>query len=974
MSMSGLNRRRQAPPQAFEGDLTSLRDSPKATRAKSKKNKDEEGCYSLLSCLACAQHCRVDFTGFSWINAQGMLGRGGQGVVAQTRASVDTVFAFKRRRPIRGILTTQAAAKDHAFREICSEIMALGHEDLHHHENIVQLIAISWEIENVRDWRFQADVVIWPVMILEKAELGDLGNFLRGKGRETDFPTRLRMCAGIASALAAVHKNGIIHGDIKPENALVFKGGIVKLSDFGFSALASSELFDLAGTYPWRAPEINALDRATHQQAKLTDLYSFGMLCLWVLFRNKLAEMGEVMEPPGLVRRSSSLVFSNLSSALSRLSTGQSGTIAPTVSDLENLKLSNITNKKTNEMPKLAQDLVGELTNDKIRDYLQELLTRLLAYTPSSRTSQDTAIEFGQISQNLLNLSLSSDDKPKAFKSPDAPPKNKKFTAGVFPRARDFQVSKSLESLCYADFRVRNHIFNCLLQEYNEAKDDGDTKATAAVQLAFCKEVGFGAAKDRVAAERYLREGHIEAAQLRNIIDSTSTSQEPFNARLRVLCNTGIIQPIHYATDYRSVMDPGALEEIRNSREVEIERMEITLGKTHPAILNLKWSLSMLLMESNSQLSPIKYLHKMMQELNADPKHGAFHRDSLITRAYFCLSLGRLFGPSTADTIIVYSKETYAALVDHGLADHVVLLQLSVHISDLLGAMGHMKESMHFLESAQLATDKKFGPEHGNTVLLLDKRTDYLVLEGRLADTLDNIKDLSKRMEGLADDEDAVKPYLRRKNANLFCMASHFKEALVLIEDDFTAMRARNIPENHQAYLQGFMIKANVLLQLNRFEEAAACARSVIQPLKNMPWPPPPPPPHLRADGSSSQDAAFNPLEELTELLGDSKIVATENVTSNPKENAPEDLSFNPDIFPADPGLIGAEIVLVTAQYALAHQLDATGTTSVGPTVALNNAAHKKAELLRQKADSDLARRPTGLREDGRGHSNGYYF
>lgn len=207
MSMSGLNRRRQAPPQAFESPPATLPDNPEDIRAKSKKDETEEGKYTLLSCLACAQHCRVDFTGFSWVNAQGTLGRGGQGVVAQTRASLDTVFAFKRRRP-----PGQGRwARDDAFREICSEIMALGHEDLRRHENIVQLIAISWEIENVRDWKFKRDVVIWPVMILEKADLGDLGHFLRGKGVETELATRVRMCAGIASALAVVHRNGKLY-------------------------------------------------------------------------------------------------------------------------------------------------------------------------------------------------------------------------------------------------------------------------------------------------------------------------------------------------------------------------------------------------------------------------------------------------------------------------------------------------------------------------------------------------------------------------------------------------------------------------------------------------------------------------------------------------------------------------------------------------------------------------------------------
>lgn len=182
----------------------------------------------------------------------------------------------------------------------------------------------------------------------------------------------------------------------------------MKLSDFGFSALASNKLFDLGGTYPWRAPELVSLDGATHEEAKRTDLYSFGMLCLWVIFRNKLAEMGEEPKQPFPVRRSSSSLLGGLSSALSRFSTGRSNTLAPAAPDLEQLKLSNTPDKLTNNMPELAQDLVEGLlveglAKDKVRD-LGKLFARLLSFTASSRTSQDTATDFGQISQSLLDI------------------------------------------------------------------------------------------------------------------------------------------------------------------------------------------------------------------------------------------------------------------------------------------------------------------------------------------------------------------------------------------------------------------------------------------------------------------------------------------------------------------------------------------------------------------------------------------
>ncbi|KAI4266963.1 MAG: hypothetical protein L6R38_008457 [Xanthoria sp. 2 TBL-2021] len=73
---------------------------------------------------------------------------------------------------------------------------------------------------------------------------------------------------------------GIIHGDIKPLNALVFDGDgkrIVKLADFGDASICDNEqsLALLPKSVPWDPPE-HHYRGIPYQEAKKMDIYSFG--------------------------------------------------------------------------------------------------------------------------------------------------------------------------------------------------------------------------------------------------------------------------------------------------------------------------------------------------------------------------------------------------------------------------------------------------------------------------------------------------------------------------------------------------------------------------------------------------------------------------------------------------------------------------------------------------------------------------
>jgi PAS domain S-box-containing protein len=97
-----------------------------------------------------------------------------------------------------------------------------------------------------------------------------------------DFGIFLRRAIGIASAMAAVHRSGLVHKDIKPANILVnADSGEVKLTGFGLASRLTRERQrpeppeSIAGTLAYMAPEQTG--RMNRSVDSRSDLYAFGV-------------------------------------------------------------------------------------------------------------------------------------------------------------------------------------------------------------------------------------------------------------------------------------------------------------------------------------------------------------------------------------------------------------------------------------------------------------------------------------------------------------------------------------------------------------------------------------------------------------------------------------------------------------------------------------------------------------------------
>ena len=272
-------------------EASSLGDHPSTISfgpcAKSTHTSGQYTNYDFIAVLGLAQRLGIRFLPITWQAGLGRIGRGGQARIYQALANAQISFAFKR-----------FDHPDHdPFRETVQEMVVLSHPMIREHEHIVQLEGICWDIPQ--------DNKIWPVLVFQKSHLGDLKSFTRlEKFKNLSMKDRLYLCVDIGIAIRDMHCNGniflltvlttanrrvgIVHGDIKPQNVLVFvekSRFVAKVADFGFATHFQSEddLVSIPRSAPWNAPEHHSGDFKP-EQAKQMDMYSFGMLVFWLLY------------------------------------------------------------------------------------------------------------------------------------------------------------------------------------------------------------------------------------------------------------------------------------------------------------------------------------------------------------------------------------------------------------------------------------------------------------------------------------------------------------------------------------------------------------------------------------------------------------------------------------------------------------------------------------------------------------------
>ncbi|KAF1998962.1 kinase-like protein [Amniculicola lignicola CBS 123094] len=180
------------------------------------------------------------------------------------------------------------------YAAVLREVRVLTHLALRGNACVMPALGYGWQSDRLEGAQ--------PYLVVDYSDHGTLPQYLRRC--KIPLHERIELAIDIASALQSLHACKIIHGDVKPENIIVYDHGgdlperpqAAKLADFGCSIFEldfkqGSDVYYL-GTPKYNAPEINgrvgsqveAYDSSIVAFA-LADVYSYGLF-LWEVLKN----------------------------------------------------------------------------------------------------------------------------------------------------------------------------------------------------------------------------------------------------------------------------------------------------------------------------------------------------------------------------------------------------------------------------------------------------------------------------------------------------------------------------------------------------------------------------------------------------------------------------------------------------------------------------------------------------------------
>jgi eukaryotic-like serine/threonine-protein kinase len=128
------------------------------------------------------------------------------------------------------------------------------------HPNVIQVFTL----EEQKDWLFR----------VKKAQL--LMDYVNGQTLDRfpamPIPKLVQVFKQTADAMVHMHRRGVYHADLKPNNLMLAKSGQVKVIDFGLAWVKGENKNRVQGTPEYMAPETGTRNMVNER----TDIFNFG--------------------------------------------------------------------------------------------------------------------------------------------------------------------------------------------------------------------------------------------------------------------------------------------------------------------------------------------------------------------------------------------------------------------------------------------------------------------------------------------------------------------------------------------------------------------------------------------------------------------------------------------------------------------------------------------------------------------------
>jgi len=135
------------------------------------------------------------------------------------------------------------------LKSVILELRIMRHLPLRSHPSITEVFGYGWHRSNgdPTEDSSRAQHQIMPYLLVPYATHGTFRDYLRSASSEISLQSKEILLGDIASALTSLHLCGIVHGDVKLDNVLIFiswdrpSATIAKLTDFGHSIVIGND-------------------------------------------------------------------------------------------------------------------------------------------------------------------------------------------------------------------------------------------------------------------------------------------------------------------------------------------------------------------------------------------------------------------------------------------------------------------------------------------------------------------------------------------------------------------------------------------------------------------------------------------------------------------------------------------------------------------------------------------------------------